>query len=642
MGLERSAAQRSSSGEFVRRLGHTSGIFGTGLAITAIAGIVTIAALTRVLTPAEYGQLGVLFVFSGLLALAMVYIVLPGTMSWTLGASDEDDQGVATAERTTAEDPKVALFTGVSMMLGLMVVALVLVVALREPLSGLLVHGEGRQTGVSLVLLAAANAMPTALIRLLSNILRYAGRPAQYIMVEVVRPVAVMVLAIGLVIGGHGDLHMVILLYVLSGILGLLLAAVFLRNDLALRASLHDARMILRRGRAIALVGMSNWIVLNTDTLFLSQFAAPSTVGDYRVATGLARIGSYVASTFIRAWGPMTQSPLAAALNAELTPRRVNAATLKYFVLLSCWTLVSLTVFSQVLVRIAPSDYRDAAPLIPALAGVYMLRVAFILSYHGSQRPSRRRWMFALFGVALVVFVTSSLLLIPVVGSWGAALAGDLAFAIPLAIMLTIALREPEPMPISFVHLGGAIASAAAIVALAITLGGPSLGARVLAGTVTTAGYPVLLVALGIIPRGLVWPLAKGLIAVSPLRRRVPKRQRLRLLAFSPYDLDLLDSLVRQREDIAVVARRLGMSEDVTRMHLVVLLRRLSDLPHGHGLTAAMARYVLEDEAVVHHLALSKRLVEQGCDPRSLDAVYEAARMVRAVPRRRWPGAAQR
>lgn len=632
------APDRSSASEYIRRLGRTGGVFGAGLMTTAISGIITIGALTRALTPAEYGQLAVLFVFSGLLGVAIVYVVLPGTMSWSLGAADEDDDGVANADRTTAADARVSLFTGIVMMLALIVVAMGLVVLLRQPLGQLLVKGDaGSDGGVSLVLLAALNAVPTAVSRMLGNVLRYAHRPVQYVLVDVTRPIAAMVFAIVLAATGGADLHTVLVLYTVAGGLGLLLGVAFMRHDVTPRFSLHDAVMILRRGRVIAPLAVSNWIVLNGDAFFLAQFASPAAVGTYRVATGIARLGSYMAATFIRAWGPMTTSPLAAAMRDELSRGRASAATLKYFVLLSCWTLVVLAAFSSVLVRIAPSAYRDAAPLIPALAAVYMIRVTFILCYNGSQRSSRRRWMFSLFGVAAIVFVGSCLLLIPPLGSWGAALAGDLAYAVPAAVMLTIAMREPNPMPLPFGQIASAIALAAAMIVLLGLGGDVPVTVTVVIGVFAAALYPALLILTGIVPRSLVKPLGSALMAVAPLRRRAPASFRRRLAALSPPELELLDVLVRRREDLAELALRAGEREEVVRTHLVVVLRRLSELPPGHPLRAAMSRYVLEDERVVHHMSLSKRLIEDGCDARALDALYEAAKAVRAVPRRQWP-----
>ncbi len=640
MAAEATPQGRSSAAEFIHRVGRTSGLFGVGLAVNAICGIATIAVLTRVLSPAEYGRLAVLLVFSGLLSLLIIYVVLPGTMSWTLGAADEDDEGVSAAERTTAADAGVALFTGVAMMLALIAIALALVVVLREPLGHLLVRGDsGERTAVSLVLLGALNAVPTALTRLLANILRYAQRPGQYVVVDLVRPVAVLALAIALAATGGGDVHAVLLVYLAGGMLGVVLAAVLLRNDITPRASLHDARMIFRRGRAVAPAVFSNWVVLNTDVFFLAQFASAGAVGSYRVATGIGRLGSYVASTFIRAWGPMTHGPLAAAMKTELGDKRASAATLKYFVLLCCWTLVVLSAFSGVMIRLVPSSFRAAEPLIPVLASVYMLRVTFILSYHASERRSRRRWMFALFGVALLVFVASCLVLIPALGSWGAALAGVLAYGVATAAMLTVTMREPDPMPLAYGRIAAAIALAGAVIALQRSAGDVSLGAQVAIGVIASAIYPALLIVAGIVPRHRVRALGGALLAAVAVRRRVPGILRRRLAALDAHDLALLDALLRRREDLAQFAETNGEPEDDVRMRLVLALRRVSDLPPGHELRASMSRYVLEDESVVHHLSLSRRLVAQGCDGRALDALYEAARAVRAIPNRQWPPA---
>ena len=100
--------------------------------------------------------------------------------------------------------------------------------------------------------------------------------------------------------------------------------------------------------------------------------------------------------------------------------------------------------------------------------------------------------------------------------------------------------------------------------------------------------------------------------------------------------------MVRRREPVGSVASARGEDPDAVRLRVVVVLRRLSDLPPGQRLTAGVADYITEDRSVVVHTRNGRLLSEAGTDPILLDTLYQTALTVRAVSRRRWALDAER
>jgi O-antigen/teichoic acid export membrane protein len=546
------------------------------------------------------------------------------------GGTGEEDAEADAGDRPGAADPRRAVCTGVVLTLAACTAAVALAWVLREPLSRLLTGDEGE---TALVLLAAASAAPAAMLRLLANVMRYGRRMGRYVVADLSRTVFVLAGACVLLASG-GGVREALLVYVAGGSAAVLVALVLVRHDVRPAISLDDARHILGRGAPIMPVALSNWTVQNSDTFFLSLYASSASVGVYRVATGISRIGAYTVSLFMRSWGPVAGSVLGKAVDRDHGRAVASARTLEFYVVGCCWLLLGLAAFGDLLVRIAPAAYGDAAPLLPLLAATFVLRGTFVLSYHGSGRSDRRRWMFALFIVAAAVFIGACVALIPPLGSTGAALAGPLGFATATAVMLTLAQRGPDPMPLEWRRPAGALAIGGALYAV-VTLAGPPAGdAGYALDAAVVVAYPLLALALGLVP-GTAVPalLAAGRATVPSRRRSAGLADRLAQLDAS--DVELLDRAVRQRQPVELLATEQG--EHAVRLRLAVLLLRLSALDDATAVSADLASYALEDESVVRHEALARRLSAAGADPYTLDALHETAVALRALPRRRWP-----
>ena len=80
------------------RLTRDGVVYGLAQASTFPASLITAVIFTNHMTPATYGELGVLMMFAGLLAVAYGLISFQGTFIWVFGSSGDDDAGLLDLE----------------------------------------------------------------------------------------------------------------------------------------------------------------------------------------------------------------------------------------------------------------------------------------------------------------------------------------------------------------------------------------------------------------------------------------------------------------------------------------------------------------------------------------------------------------
>jgi hypothetical protein len=160
-----------------RASGHSALYIATG-ASTLLVSFASVAALTRFLSPAEFGHLAVLFVGSSLLTLLFNLVTLQGTFAWTFGVSGDDEVEDHHTSDTPVVDRRRALSTGFLLTLGVATTGSLVVVAAAVPLADWLVGDSGRE---ELVIWMTVSAAFTSLWRLAANVVRLERRPAGFL-----------------------------------------------------------------------------------------------------------------------------------------------------------------------------------------------------------------------------------------------------------------------------------------------------------------------------------------------------------------------------------------------------------------------------------------------------------------------------
>jgi O-antigen/teichoic acid export membrane protein len=311
----------------------------------------------------------------------------------------------------------------------------------------------------------------------------------------------------------------------LEGVLMGNLAGLLLVNVVGLLALLPRAapafdRRLLRAavsyGVAMTPVFVSGWVVNLSDRFFLQSFVGLSALGIYALGYKFgALVDLLLVMPFQRAWTPI----FFRIAGEPQAPRTLSRISTYLGAALAFATLgISLAVPPFLRFSAAP-EFRAAAGVVPMVGLAYLVGGLANCFANGLIVAERVRLVAGYALVAAVSKLLLNLLLIPLFGTAGAALATALAFAVQLAGILS-SLRRHYPVPVEWGRLGGALAAAA--VPLLASLALPEMpilaDAAVRLGLLLT--YPALLLLLRL-PRPEEIALLTRFLGALPARRRI-------------------------------------------------------------------------------------------------------------------------
>ena len=609
-------------------------IYIAGLLAVGPFSLVSVAVLTRVLAPGQYGDLALLLVFAGYLTTLYNTGSLHGTFMWVYGAAEGEGDDVG-AEAAVTSTPKRALGTGVvlTLMIGTAGTALCFVAA--PAIAGLLL---GRHTGnaTALVRWAAASAATGSLWRLTVNVLRMERKPARFASFNALRPLFVVGGSVPLVLAGFGVPG------ALAGTaLGTLVASAaciaMARRSYALAFSWADARRIVSLGATVVVPVVCLFVVHNIDVVLLSRFAPAHEVGVYRVASRFAAVPSYFASAFLMAWAPLERGVMFQATYRHVGTERVRGAILTYYLLAGLTLVLLLDVSAPALVLLAGPQYRAAAPLIPLAAAGFVCYGLYMVLARVVRAP--RHMFFYATGALLagVLDIGLSTVTIPWLGAYGVpvAMIAGLLVSCLMWIVVVRGLMEAtlaiDARPLA--GLAGAVALAAAIQAVGLHLWP---GERPLVLMVVLVGYFTVILAFGVVPRPHRQLLAR--LLRSALRRGVGARDPTAgLERLHPRGRSLLAAIERDGRPLSELAQRRGRSERELRCEYVAALRALIGAPPAPSEhDARIANYLLSREPEAQRDVYGRALIEEDVDGLHLMELDEAAQRLRALPPQAW------
>ncbi len=634
---------------FGRRLGRHSGIYAAGAAATFLFGMVNVAVLTRLLPIEEFGRLALYLMLATLLSTLYNLGSLQGILISVFGVADgAEEMAIDDEEGKVADvDRERALTTGVLLTIAI-AAAGTAAVFLAAPLLADLLGTPGELDAVRLTALCGATG---AVWRLVHNIARLERRPGLYSSLGLVRPALALGIGAALVATGFGVEG------ALAGIaLGTALAvpvAIFVgRHNYALGLELGIVPDVFRRGAFVVPLILAMWIITNVDLFLVSMYVPSDEVGPYRVASRLGAGVSYLVSAVTMAWLPLRRTPLHTAMKERHGPSGFGATILTAFLLVCIWVVLGLTLLADVLIRIAPESYADAAPLVPLIGLGLVASGASLLIYRGSKIPGRRGKFIGLMLAAAAVFVVAGLILIPIYGGYGAAIAQIVAFSAAAMAMLWLAQRSKHPLPIEYGRLGRGVALGLLCIALGQLVSPLAGDLRILVDLLILAAFPALLVLAGAFP-------AEELRAFVDLSRPTPPRKRSDEMLAKLERLDPAD-----RRAVATLAANGGSAEPEARVRFVAALRELcperpvveasdevgseeevvlveEEAAEGRAAVAEepvdrdpdIAAYLLAEGGIATRDFLGQQLCEEGVDPLDLDALDTTLSQLRRIPR---------
>ena len=606
-----------------------SGIHTVGMVVANALTFVAVIVIANFADPAEFGQLGLLMFYSGLLTLLFTLASKQGTLKRTFGGDDDEDDDDEEDEDLSS-DSRRSLGTGLITITVVSALGVALSVAFAQQIADVLL-GDGSDP--TLIVYASLAGAAGAIFRVASIAIWIERRPYPYIAAEASRPLFTLAAVVPLLIGGP-PIDGAIAGMAIGNVLAALLSVALLRGSWVPVFDLSEARAIYAKGAIRVPLVLSMWVVGYADVFILSRFVSDTDLGTYTLASRAAFLVAVLPGGYRKALRPLQKTTMFRAVEDEYGVGEARGTQFGYFTLVLAGTMLATAVMATVLVRVAPDSYSDAAPLIPLIAGGLVAPTVYRMVNKSVKYANKRVPFIAGAVVAMFLFIGLALLLVPELGVDGAPLAMIGAFVPPSLYIYYRSQRGRSPIKMPWRSMALSCGLAVAIAWLHGRLDlGDDVVLETVAGLAAIGLWGVLCLLTGAVPAAHRMPLVSmlrglrdrghgfeaeaGLVALAPRERRALRRAIVR-------------GLPPERAAAPVLGGRdaNGSRAEAANAALVELLRRAAaeggapGLPKGYARTgnrprdrardARIGAFLFAPGPIAERDQLGKRLINEG------------------------------
>ncbi len=471
----------------MKTLARHSAVYGLGLILQRLTGFVMVPVYTRFLSPADYG-IAELLDLSVWLAGALTGLGIPTALIRFHAKTDD-----AQARREIVSSALVA-----AIVVNAAAACAALLAA--APLARLVL---GDASYAPLVRIAFATFALAATVEIPMTLLRARERSALFTKISIARLILSLSLNIVFVVG----LKMGVLGIMISGLIstaatGVVLVGLMLR-DTGFSPSRARLGAILRFGAPLVGSSLGMFAIHYGDRYFLRWFGGLSDVGVYALAYKFGFGIALLVQPFEMTWNVRVFSTMASA-DAARTAGRLLAL----YAALLAWLVLGLGGLAPEIVRLfAAPAYAAAAAIIPVVALAYLFRHIGEFFRAVYLVDGNSKWVGAAVTGSAVFGLIAYRILIPPLGTMGAALATLATFIVLCAVMSALG-RRSRPIEIEWGALAKATGAAAASYALLRAIGPAddlaAEPARLAARIAIVAAYPLVLIAIRFFSAGEV------------------------------------------------------------------------------------------------------------------------------------------
>jgi O-antigen/teichoic acid export membrane protein len=414
----------------LRRLLSESAIYGLGAAASQVVGIILIPIYTRELGPTNYGVLAVMNTTISLASMIAGFALAQPFFREYL-AADATDAG-----------RRRLLAVSLTLRFGLSVAAALVLLALAAPLGAALVDGPDGPGLLALValivLLDTVNIIPL-------SYLRAERRPRAYVLLALLRAVLgstlIVILVVGAGLGVRGSLIGSAAAAAMTTAAGLAMLASNGRLQLGWDSGL--ARALLVYAAPLVPAAAAGWALSFVDRYLLLGLEGADAVGIYAAGYSIGLvINVLVAQPFSLMWGPVKWDIYRDDPAAPTSFGRILTA---YMVTAGFAALIVSALATDVIRLLLTPSFVDARFVVPFTAFAYVLYGAYTLTATGLSVMARTGQIALTVAGAAAANVVLNLVLIPIIGLVGAAVATLVSYAL-LAVASAIVSDRAYPI----------------------------------------------------------------------------------------------------------------------------------------------------------------------------------------------------
>jgi O-antigen/teichoic acid export membrane protein len=457
----------------IKRLMRHSGIYGIGLVVSSILGVLLLPLYTRYLTRADYGVLETLVAGTTVVALILRLGVASGFFRFYFDSSEP--------ERRMAVVRTSFWFTMVGATSGLLAG-----LVLAEPISRVLFESSDR---ASLVRAAAVGLWVQMNYEQLASLLRVEERSVQFVIATIAN-IVVSVGATVLLVVAFEQGPLGVLVGNLTGTLVVYVILLASRRDQVGRGFDRELlRQMQRFGIPLLASGLALWAINLIDRFFLIKLAGEAETGLYSMGVRISSVVVIFFLAFRTAWPAFAYS-----IEDDREARQTFGYVLTYLLYLGCWLSLALGLLSPWIVRVlAPSnpEFWPASRPVALLSFGACAFAAYIVMAIGLSRAKRTQFNWVVSGSAALLNIGLNVALIPPYGMMGAAVATFVAY-LAMFLGMTFYAQRIYPVDYQWRRVVSIVSVSAALV-----IAGKLTDASLPVAIALTAAFPFLLASLG-------------------------------------------------------------------------------------------------------------------------------------------------
>lgn len=397
----------------LKRLGKDSLVYGLGGLLARAFGLILLPIYTRILTPADYGDIEMLAVIGTFFG-ALLSTGMESAQSFYF--FEQKANGVGAQARVVSAIAQWRLSWGL---------LLVGVATLATPLLNR--HFFDSRLGWHYFALIFFSNWVVQFAAQTTDIFRLTHRPWAYLGLTMTSTIASTSMAILFV----AVLRWGVLGFVIGSATGAIVAALLgwwlIREYMDFSAWHREWwPRILKFGTPLLPSAVGMYVLNSADRWFISYFHGPEPLGIFAVGARFAAAITIFVTTFRKAWWPIAME----SLHSEEGPQFLRFMARAYLGVMAIGVIV-LTAFSPWLVRVftAPA-YHEAWDVVGVLAWPAALSGLFGIVAAGVWKKEKTALLPLSMAAGAVTTVIGSLLLVPKYGAMGAAVAHTIAFVV--------------------------------------------------------------------------------------------------------------------------------------------------------------------------------------------------------------------
>lgn len=388
------------------------------------------------LSVAEFGLLALLQVTCGLLGMALNMGVNNAVQRFYFDQTTEQGQRAAVVSSGLAQ----LLFSTVLGIATIYATAYVVLSRLELPFELPWIY-------LSLALLTI---VPEQVAQYSLDVSRLQFAPLRFFAIAVMKNVVGVLLGLTFLVLFDLGVRGILLGTLMAALLAAPIGLWMIRSDLTLCIDRTVALKIRRFGVPFVLVGAAYWIFGSIDRWMLAAMSDIEQVGLLSIGLKLAAIPTFAIAAFGQAWSPFAYKLAATQPGYQQLFAQILSS---WFFVLALMALALSLFASEIMTLLFPETYLSASPIFSvAVCGIALYGTTLITAL-GVTITKRTMFLSHAAWIAAFVNIGANLLLIPLLGGLGAAIATLISYSV-LTIALFYWSQKLHPLPIEWGKIG--------------------------------------------------------------------------------------------------------------------------------------------------------------------------------------------